>query len=58
MGTLFALCMTLVGAPPAANAIAPDFQAYGTEGQVVHLDALTKAGPVVVAFFPKAFTSA
>ena len=57
MGTVLALCMTIVGAPPVANTVAPDFQAYDTDGQLVHLDALSKAGPVVVAFFPKAFTS-
>ncbi|MEC9466397.1 MAG: redoxin domain-containing protein [Myxococcota bacterium] len=49
--------MTIVGAPPVANSVAPDFEAYDTDGQMIHLDALAKAGPVVVAFFPKAFTS-
>ena len=57
MVNVLALCMTIVGAPPVANSVAPDFEAYDTDGQMIHLDALAKAGPVVVAFFPKAFTS-
>ena len=57
MGTVLAFCLVMVGAPPEAGMVAPDFQAHDTEGKVVHLEALVKDGPVVVAFFPKAFTS-
>ena len=57
MGTVLALCTAMLSAPPVANTVAPDFEALDTEGQMIHLDALAKAGPVVVAFFPKAFTS-
>ena len=35
---------------------APDFEAVDTEGQAVHLRALAAEGPVIVAFFPRAFT--
>lgn len=36
--------------------VAPDFDATDTEGTALSLSALSDKGPVVIAFFPKAFT--
>jgi peroxiredoxin Q/BCP len=35
---------------------APDFTLPDTDGKPVSLSALLASGPVIVAFFPKAFT--
>jgi peroxiredoxin Q/BCP len=35
---------------------APDFTLPGTDGQPVTLSKLLARGPVILAFFPKAFT--
>jgi peroxiredoxin Q/BCP len=35
---------------------APDFTLPDTEGRPVTLSKLLKSGPVIVAFYPKAFT--
>jgi cytochrome oxidase Cu insertion factor (SCO1/SenC/PrrC family) len=44
-------------AAPRANAkIAPDFTLNDTEGKPVTLSKLREKGPVILAFFPKAFT--
>jgi hypothetical protein len=39
-----------------ADMRAPDFTLSDTEGQPVALRSLLSRGPVIVAFFPKAFT--
>ena len=62
---LFALIFTSVVAAPASAALkvgdkAPDFTTVGAVGGKefkVDLDAQLKKGPVVLYFFPKAFTS-
>ena len=36
--------------------IAPDFEVVDTEGTSLVLSALVERGPVILAFFPKAFT--
>jgi len=46
----------LVAASPNVGEIAPDFSAQDTEGNELHLEELVAKGPVIVAFFPKAFT--
>jgi peroxiredoxin len=35
---------------------APDFQTHDTDGTVHHLSEMVEKGPVILAFFPKAFT--
>lgn len=53
LGVLMAL---LSSATPQVGQIAPDFTAVDTDGISHHLDDMVKHGPVIVAFFPKAFT--
>lgn len=36
--------------------VAPDFTTQDTDGNVLQLDKLVEQGPVVLAFFPMAFT--
>ena len=50
-----------VAAPPAATQVAegklaPDFTLPDTDGHQVALHDLVKKGPVILIFFPKAFT--
>jgi thioredoxin-dependent peroxiredoxin len=47
----------LAGAVPQAGDVAPDFTVQDTEGRTHTLSEMVKQGPVIVAFFPKAFTS-
>lgn len=37
--------------------IAPDFEAIGTDDRIVRLVPLLRKGPVVLYFFPRAFTA-
>ena len=41
---------------PSPGDIAPDFEARDTEGNTHKLSEMVKQGPVILAFFPKAFT--
>ena len=43
-------------ATPQVGQVVPDFTATDTEGRPLRLSELVARGPVVVAFFPKAFT--
>ena len=45
-----------MGAPPQIGQKAPDFTAVDTQGNTIQLSQLVKKGPVILAFFPKAFT--
>lgn len=53
LGVLMAF---LSSATPQAGQVAPDFTVTDTDGVTHHLDEMVKHGPVIVAFFPKAFT--
>ena len=54
---LFTLILgILMSAPPKVGQKAPDFEAVDTAGTPLKLSELAKKGPVIVAFFPKAFT--
>jgi peroxiredoxin Q/BCP len=44
------------GAVPQVGDTAPDFTVSDTEGKKYVLSELVKQGPVILAFFPKAFT--
>lgn len=46
----------LAAATPNAGEVAPDFTVADTEGKTLKLSELVKQGPVILAFFPKAFT--
>jgi thioredoxin-dependent peroxiredoxin len=47
----------LAAAVPQAGDTAPDFTVTDTDGKSYTLSEKVKQGPVIVAFFPKAFTS-
>jgi peroxiredoxin Q/BCP len=51
------LAMILGAAPLKAGDRAPDFTLPDTEGKPVTLSKLLERGPVILAFFPKAFTA-
>ncbi len=53
---LTSLRTLLVQASPAVGDVAPDFTATDTDGNVLTLSKVVEKGPVVLAFFPKAFT--
>ncbi len=46
----------LLGATPKVGDLAPDFTVQDTEGKTYTLSSMVKDGPVILAFFPKAFT--
>ena len=46
----------IMGTTLKVGAQAPDFTVQDTQGRFFQLETLTKKGPVVLAFFPKAFT--
>lgn len=50
------VAMLLGSATPKVGDVAPDFTLPDTEGRPVSLSKLLEAGPVILAFFPKAFT--
>ncbi len=50
------LAMLLGSAAPKVGDPAPDFTLPDTEGRPVTLSKLLQTGPVILAFFPKAFT--
>ena len=50
------LALLLGAAPLKVGDKAPDFTLQDTTGTPVTLSAMLKQGPVIVAFFPKAFT--
>ena len=45
-----------VAATPKVGDVAPDFTAKDTDGKELKLSQMVKQGPVILAFFPKAFT--
>jgi peroxiredoxin Q/BCP len=54
--TLPFLALILGAAPLKVGDKAPDFTLTDTEGRPVTLSRMLQSGPVIVAFFPKAFT--
>lgn len=46
----------LSGASPQVGDVAPDFTVEDTVGKSYTLSQMVKDGPVILAFFPKAFT--
>jgi peroxiredoxin Q/BCP len=50
------LASLLSAAVPEVGTVVEDFEVTDTEGNVLVLSKMVATGPVVVAFFPKAFT--
>lgn len=50
------VAMSLLAASPAVGGTAPDFTVKDTDGKELTLSTLVEKGPVVLAFYPKAFT--
>lgn len=46
----------LLAAAPIVGEVAPDFLAKDIDGRELSLSKLVERGPVVIAFYPKAFT--
>jgi thioredoxin-dependent peroxiredoxin len=51
LASLFVLAAT-----PTVGSVAPDFTVKDVDGRELALSKLVEKGPVVVAFYPKAFT--
>ena len=50
------LCSALAQAAPQVGDMAPDFSLVGSDGQTYSMAQFRGKRPVVLAFFPKAFT--
>jgi peroxiredoxin len=50
------LLTAVLASQPAVGDVAPDFTAKDIDGVELTLSSLVARGPVVLAFFPKAFT--
>lgn len=50
------LVAALLAAAPSVGQIAPDFTVKDIDGNELTLSKLVEQGPVILAFFPKAFT--
>jgi len=46
----------VLAATPTVGDVAPDFSVKDVDGKALSLSSLVERGPVVVAFYPKAFT--
>lgn len=51
-----ALTAVVLSAMPAVGGVAPDFTVTDVDGARHTLSAMVEQGPVVLAFYPKAFT--
>ncbi len=51
------LTAVLASTAPKMGDVAPDFTVQDTDGKTYTLSEMVKQGPVILAFFPKAFTS-
>lgn len=49
-------CYALAMAKPSVGDIAPDFDVRDTDDNQLKLSDMVERGPVILAFFPKAFT--
>lgn len=50
------LSTTVLSTTPAVGDVAPDFTVKDVDGNELTLSKLVEQGPVIVAFFPKAYT--
>ena len=56
MFLVYTLVVGSLVASPAVGEVAPDFTAVDTAGKSWTLSKMVEEGPVLLAFFPKAFT--
>jgi peroxiredoxin len=56
MNALSLVAALAVASAPKVGDVAPDFTAKDSAGNSVTLSTMLKDGPVILAFFPKAFT--
>jgi thioredoxin-dependent peroxiredoxin len=56
MNALSLVAALAFASAPKVGDVAPDFSAKDTDGNTVTLSTMLKDGPVILAFFPKAFT--
>ncbi len=49
--------LVVLAATPAVGDVAPDFSVKDVDGKSLRLSALVEQGPVVLGFYPKAFTA-
>ena len=56
MNALTLVAALAVASAPKVGDVAPEFSAKDTDGNTVTLSTMLKDGPVILAFFPKAFT--
>jgi len=56
MNALMLVAALAVSSAPKVGDVAPDFSAKDTDGNTVTLSKMFESGPVILAFFPKAFT--
>jgi thioredoxin-dependent peroxiredoxin len=56
MNALSLVAALVVASAPKVGDVAPDFTATDTDGNSITLSTMLKDGPVILAFFPKAFT--
>ena len=56
MTMIGSLLTALLSAAPAVGTVAPDFTVKDIDGKELVLSKLVEQGPVILAFFPKAFT--
>jgi len=50
------IAIAVAAGSPRVGTAAPEFAATDTDGKPVVLSELLRIGPVILAFFPKAFT--
>lgn len=56
VGMWLGLTVAVLAAAPKVGEVAPDFTVTDVDGVELTLSKLVERGPVVLAFFPKAFT--
>lgn len=53
---MLSAALLVLAATPVVGDVAPDFTVKDVDGKELALSKLVERGPVVVAFYPKAFT--
>ncbi len=56
MSVAWVVALWVAAATPGIGDVAPDIAVKDVEGHALELSKLVERGPVILAFFPKAFT--